>query len=431
MQQKTISIVTLGCPKNQVDSEFLANSVKSDIVKIAHSSDYADTIMINTCGFILDAKEQSIETILDYVQAKREGKVQEIIVFGCLSERYGSELQKEIPEVDFWFGVHDVEHIIKHISTKTNTAKVRDHSLLTTPAHFAYLKISEGCDRQCAFCAIPSIRGRHISRPMEDIVDEAIQLVRNGVRELIVIAQDTTYYGIDLYKKQMLPELIDKLAIESGAEWIRIHYTYPASFPLNLIDVIKSHNNICKYIDIPFQHVDDNILSNMKRHHKLEDIEKLISDFRERIPDIHIRSSFITGFPGEGKEEFRKMIRFLKTHQLERVGFFTYSHEEGTPAADMEDNVPHKTKLSRMQRLMKLQEKISFEQNLAKTGQVFEILIDEIHPGYMLGRTEFDSPEIDHLVTVYTNNNHNFSTGDFIKVRITGADAWDLIAEPV
>jgi ribosomal protein S12 methylthiotransferase len=430
MPQTTISFVTLGCPKNQVDSEFIASALDSPDYKVTHGEDFADIVLINTCGFIHDAREQSVDTILEYAEARKKGKIKHLIVFGCLVEKYRQQLEPEINEVDFWFGVNDAQKIIEHMRFSGEIPKVRKSKLLSTPGHYAYLKISEGCDRQCSFCAIPGIRGKHLSRPMEDIVQEAAELVRNGVKELIVIAQDTTYYGLDIYGKRKLPELMDILATQSGAKRIRLHYTYPAGFPQELIDVMARHKNICNYIDIPFQHVDDNILIKMKRHHSSEDIEKLIRLFREKLPDVHIRTSFICGFPGEGRSEYNKLRAFLKKHKLERIGFFAYSHEEDTEAGKMIDDVPHKTKLRRVQNLFAIQEKISLDLNLNKIGNTIEIIVDEVYDNYLLGRTEFDSPEIDNMVTVHLKKHHAFNPGDIITVRVIGADAWDLIAEP-
>jgi len=431
MSETTISFVTLGCPKNQVDSEFIASALDAPENRITHGEDYADIVLINTCGFIHDAREQSVDTILEYAEARKEGKIKHLIVFGCLVEKYRQQLQSEISEVDFWFGVNDAQKIIEHIRISGEMPKARENKLLSTPGHYAYLKISEGCDRQCSFCAIPGIRGKHISRPMEEIIGEATQLVRNGVKELIVIAQDTTYYGLDIYGKRKLPELMDKLATLSGAMRIRLHYTYPAGFPVELIDVMARHKNICNYIDIPFQHVDDNILLKMKRFHTSEDIENLIGLFRKKIPGIHIRTSLICGFPGESRAEYNKLTAFLKKHRLERVGVFAYSHEEDTDAGSMADDVPHTTKLRRVQNIFAAQEKISLELNLNKVGTTLEIIVDEVYDKYLLGRTEFDSPEIDNLVTVHLKKHHTFNPGDIISVRIIGADAWDLIAEPL
>ncbi len=430
MSKISVSIVTLGCPKNQVDSEHLAASLQSPLLQVAHSDDFADVVMINTCGFIADAKEQSVDTILEYIEAKKQGKIKKLIVFGCMIQRYGEELKKELKEVDFWSGLGDQKEMLAFITDSAQHNQKRDKTNLSTPGHYAYLKISEGCDRQCSFCAIPGIRGKHISLPVEAILEEAKLLVSQGVKELIIIAQDTTWYGMDLYKKRMLPQLMETLAKESGAKWIRLQYTYPAGFPLELIDVMSRYSNICNYIDIPFQHVSDSILASMKRFHTQSDIEQLITYFRSQIPDIHIRSAFITGFPGEGRSEFNELAGFLKKHKLERVGFFAYSHEEGTPAGKLKETVSQAAKLRRMETLYAIQEKISMDLNLGKTGKEVEIIVDEVYDSYLLGRTEHDAPEIDHMVTVHVKKGHKYEPGQFIRVKITGADAWDLIAEP-
>jgi ribosomal protein S12 methylthiotransferase len=431
MIKTTVTFVTLGCPKNQVDSECIASSLDETQFNVVHGEGNADVVAINTCGFILDAKEQSVDTILEYAQARKEGSIKKLIVFGCLIERYGKELSSEIDGVDLWFGVNDSQKILQHIQASAEILSVRKNASLTTPSHYAYIKISEGCDRKCAFCAIPDIRGKHISRPIEEIIAEAKSLVSGGVKELIVIAQDTTYYGVDLYGKQQLPMLLEKLAIESGAKWIRLHYAYPSGFPLEVCDVIARYDNICKYIDIPFQHVNDEILLQMKRFHTKKDIEELIGLFRTKIPNVHIRTAFIAGFPGEDRAEFNELVAFLKKHTLERVGFFPYSHEEGTPAEKLGDTVSTRVKLKRADTLFQVQEKISMELNLAKVGSIEEIIIDEVYDTFLLGRTQFDSPEIDNLVTVHVKKGSGYKTGDFLQVKVTGADAWDLIAEPL
>jgi ribosomal protein S12 methylthiotransferase len=431
MTPRSVSIVTLGCAKNQVDSEFLATSLQSSDLQIAHSEDFAEVVMINTCGFILDAKEQSVDTILEYAAAKKRGQIKTLIVFGCMVERYRDELKQEIPEVDFWSGVKDFQQIIRFLNSQNPLSRQRDFSLLSTPRHYAFLKISEGCDRQCSFCAIPLIRGKHISVPVEEILNDAVRLVEQGVKELIVIAQDTTYYGLDLYGKRMLPHLLDRLARESGAAWIRLHYAYPAGFPFELIEVMAKHDNICKYIDIPFQHADNTILHQMKRFHTVEDIEHLIAAFRKSIPDIHIRSTFITGFPGESKSAFNTLVQFLETKKLGRVGFFTYSEEAGTPAALMDDDISANMKAQRLQKLIEVQERISFEHNKNNVGKCMKIIVDEVSEKYLLGRTEFDSPEIDQVVVIQLKQSSDVKTGDFIQVRITSAGAFELTGEMI
>ncbi len=431
MSETSVCIVTLGCPKNQVDSEYLASSVQMCGYSVIHGEKFADIVLLNTCGFIQDAKEQSIEVILEYSEARKERKIKKLVVFGCLVERYKEQLKSEITDVDAWFGVNKTEDILRYIHSSISFSRPERQRLLSTPSHYAYLKISEGCNRKCSFCVIPDIRGKYISRPIEDIVSEAIYLTSIGVKEIIIIAQDTTYYGRDLYMKPKLPELMEELALRSGAEWLRLLYAYPSEFPEELADVIAKYDNICKYIDIPFQHVDNVVLEKMKRGHTCEDIEHLIYLLRKKIPDIHIRTSFITGFPGESEKEFRKLQTFLKKYKIERAGFFTYSHEEGTTAEILGDDVNHKTKLKRINKLIKIQEKISLKKNRAEIGSVIKIIVDEVYEKHLLGRTEFDAPEIDNLITVHLRKKHRYNTGDFAMVRIIGAEAFDLIAEPI
>jgi ribosomal protein S12 methylthiotransferase len=429
MPKTSISFITLGCSKNQVDTEFIASGIESNSTTISHEREYADIIIINTCGFILDAKEQSIEVILKYTKAKKEGKINKLIVFGCLVERYKDDLKNEISEVDKWFGVHENNKLIKYINNKAELPKTRKIELLTTPKHYAYLKIAEGCDRHCSFCAIPSIRGKHISKPIEEIILEAKHLVNSGVKELIIISQDTTYYGIDIYGKQMISELIEKIALESGAEWIRLHYAYPSNFPSELINIMSKYSNICKYIDIPFQHVNDSILNAMKRFHNKNDIVNIISNFRNKIPDIAIRTTFMIGFPNESRKEYNELVDFIKKVKFERLGVFAYSEEENTTAQNLEDNVTHRTKIKRMETLMSVQENISKKINSEKIGKTFKVIIDEVNENHILCRTEFDSPDVDNLVYVDIKKNHNFKQGQFINTKIIGADAYDLIGE--
>ncbi len=429
-RNKTISIITLGCSKNQVDSEDLAGILLASNYKISHETEFADIIIINTCGFILDAKTQSIDTIMYYIDAKQKGKIQQLVVFGCMVERYIEELSSSLPEVDAFFGVNDVPKIIKWISHQ-KIKPTTYNRLLSTPPHYAYLKIAEGCDRFCSFCAIPSIRGKYISKPIDDIIKEAKHLVKNGVKELIIIAQDTTFYGCDLYNKQMLNTLLERLAKESNAEWIRLHYTYPSDFPLEVIDTINKYPNICKYIDIPFQHTDNEILEKMKRGHTLKDIETIVSHIRKTSKNLHIRTTFITGFPNETAKQHKELVNNLKKFKFERAGVFTYSEEEGTAAAQYKDNVSQKTKEKRLQEIMTIQEEISYQNNIKKIGNIFKVIIDEVHDSYLLARTEYDSPEIDNLVTVKLYDKQIYKQGTFVKVKIIGADSFDLLAEIV
>jgi len=424
-EKQIISIVTLGCSKNQVDSEYLAAALNNKNFTVKHESDKADIVIINTCGFILDAKEESIDTIIYYCDAKKTGKIKKLIVFGCLIQRYKEELSLEIQDVDSWFGVRDFQEIVDYLDSDL---KISNKRLLTENKHFAYLKISEGCDRSCSFCAIPSIRGTHKSVPMEDLLEQAKFLVQSGAKELIVIAQDTTYYGIDIYGKRKLAELLELLATESGAEWIRLHYTYPAGFPTDIIDVMAKHENICKYIDMPIQHVNNEILSSMKRFHTKEDIENLINEFKSKMPDIHIRTTLISGYPGETIVEHKELKEFIKKHKFARLGVFTYSNEEGTEAANIKDNVKHLTKLKRMQEILDLQEQISLENNKLKIGKTFKVIVDEVGEDYLIARTEYDSPDVDNIVNILSDNNDNIKPGMMINVKITDAEAHELFA---
>lgn len=428
MSKQTVSLITLGCAKNQVDSEYIAAALQKGNHIVYHERETADIVLINTCGFIHDAKEQSVDTILQYVEKKKMGSIKKLIVFGCLTERHRNELSIEIPEVDLWFGVNDSALIIQHLNkTKTNSGFDR---LLSTPSHYAFLKISEGCDRTCSFCAIPGIRGVHRSKPIEDLLLEAKMLVQSGVKELIVIAQDTTYYGIDIYGKRMLGNLLEQLSLHSGAEWIRLHYAYPAGFPDDVIDIMAKYDNICKYIDIPLQHVNNELLKSMRRQHTTDDIEMLLQKFRQRIPGIHIRTTFIAGYPGETTKQFNELLTFIRKQRFEKLGVFAYSEEEHTHAATLNDDVPHRVKIRRMQQILDLQERISKEINVNRIGQTLKIIIDEEYPDYLLGRSQFDSPDVDNLVTVHCKKGHSFQPGDSIQVKITGAGAYDLIAEP-
>lgn len=430
MSNKKINIVTLGCAKNTVDSENLAGYLKkAGYSVIFDSSDNkVDAVIINTCGFIGDAKEESIDTILQFVEINRRKRNKiKIIVCGCLGERYCSELHQEIPEVDFLFGVHDWDKILEILSAHME-GDLSDERLLSTPKHYAYLKIAEGCDRSCSYCAIPLIRGRHISRPIESIINEAKELVKNGVKELLVISQDTTYYGVDLYGERMLGTLLDTLAKESGAEWIRLHYTYPTGFPEDVIDVMKKHENICNYIDIPLQHINTNILQSMKRGIDKEGTYNLINNIRKAIPEVAIRTTLITGYPGETEDAFEELKTFIKTVRFDRMGVFTYSPEEDTPAFPLGDPIPENIKTERMEELMDIQQKISMEINEEKVGKTFKVLIDRREGNFWIGRTEFDSPEVDNEIIIEKDH---LSIGEFYSVRIIKAEEFDLFGEIV
>ena len=422
-----INIITLGCSKNTVDSEVLMKQLQASGIDVVHdSNEPTDTIIINTCGFIADAKEESIETILNSVALKNVGKIKKIIVFGCLSERYAEMLKKEIPEVDLWYGVHDLEHIVAAAQATFNQKLLNDR-ILTTPSHYAYLKVAEGCNRRCSFCAIPLIRGKHISKPIETILDESKRLVENGVKELILISQDLTWYGIDLYGKQRLTELVDLLSEQSGAEWIRLHYTFPSGFPLPLLDLMRERNNICNYIDIPLQHINDKILNDMQRGIGTEATIALLEQFRKRLPGAAIRTTFIVGYPGETEKAFLELADFVKSSQFDRMGVFTYSPEEQTAACKKKDSIPKKVKNERAEHLMSLQQEISLEKNRKKIGTTQKVLIDALETHCYVGRTEYDSPEVDN--TVLIESSRPLTIGNFYTVKIIDAELYDLMAE--
>lgn len=427
-KNQTVNILTLGCSKNLVDSEVLLRQLQAAGFKILHDSDkQADVVIVNTCGFIHDAKEESVNTILQYTQARKNGDLQKLIVMGCLSERYKEELIREIPEVDAFFGVNDVNAILQSLNSEFKDALLGERVITTLP-HYAYLKISEGCDRTCSFCAIPGIRGKNISRSVESLVKEASFLVDQGVKELMLIAQDLTYYGIDLYGKRMLPDLLEELVKINGLEWIRLHYAYPAGFPVELLDVMARHDKICKYIDIPLQHVNSRILKSMRRNIDGEGTLKLVKTIREKVPGITIRSSFIVGYPNETAAEFAELRDFIAESSFERVGVFTYSHEENTPAWQLQDNVRPAIKARRAEEIMLLQQDISARHNNSFVGRKVKIMVDKQEGDYWIGRTEFDSPEVDNEVIV-KNYPGKLVPGDFTEVLITSADMYDLIAD--
>lgn len=431
-----INIITLGCSKNTVDSENLASSLKAEghTVYFNRSRNDCDTVIINTCGFIGDAKEESINVILEQIAIKTRGrKARRIIACGCLVERYKDDLAKEMPEVDNWYGVHEWEQIAHAVGTQSAAPASKECSSadttrpLSTPAHYAYLKIAEGCNRSCSYCAIPLIRGAHRSRPIEDIVNEAKQLVANGVKELIVISQDTTYYGLDLYHRRALGELLNRLAEESGAEWIRLHYTYPTSFPEDAIDAIARHTNICNYIDIPLQHINSRILNSMQRGIGREGTLRLLKTFRAKLPDAAIRTTLIVGYPGETEKEFEELKEFVREARFDRMGCFAYSPEEGTPAESLGDPVPEEEKQRRVSELMEIQEAISLEKNQERVGKEFRCIIDRLEGENLVGRTEYDSPEVDDEVLI--PHYPGIRPGDFVTVRITDATEHDLLGE--
>lgn len=426
-----VNIITLGCSKNLVDSEVLLSQLQANDVHAVHQEETDDSniIIVNTCGFIDNAKQESIDTILRYAEAKADGDIDKLYVTGCLSHRYKDELQLEIPEVDAWFGTMELPAILQRFNADYKHELLGERSI-TTASHYAYLKISEGCNRTCSFCAIPLMRGAHRSREIDDLVKEAQYLAKNGVKEVMLIAQELTYYGLDLYKKRALPELLAKLSGVEGIEWIRLHYAYPSKFPLDIIDAMAKYPNICHYLDMPLQHGSNNVLERMKRQITREETEELIANIRQRIPDITLRTTMLVGFPGETEADMEELIDFIRRMRFDRLGVFTYSHEEGTSGFELEDDVPAEVKQERAARLMEVQEQISAEINEAKVGKTFKTLIDRVEGGYFVGRTEGDSPEVDNEVLIPANSQY-LRIGDFAMVKITSADSFDLYGEPV
>ncbi|NCC73488.1 MAG: 30S ribosomal protein S12 methylthiotransferase RimO [Sphingobacteriia bacterium] len=425
-----VSIITLGCSKNTVDSEVLMRQLQYGGINVNHNPEEvnAGKVIINTCGFINDAKEESIETILKFANIRREGKISKLIVMGCLSQRYRKELQTEIPEVDHFFGVDELPQILATVGVNYRKELIGER-LLTTPSHYAYLKISEGCNRKCAFCAIPLIRGKHHSKTIGEIISETKFLAANGVKELMIIAQDTTYYGLDIYGKKKLPELLEKLTEVDGIEWIRLHYAYPAGFPSGLIDVMQSSSKICHYLDIPVQHISDKLLKSMHRGHTGKQTRRLLEQLRKQIPDIAIRTSIIVGFPGETKADFEELKNFVKEIKFDRLGIFTYSHEENTAAFKLTDNVQTSVKKNRADILMQLQEEISLQLNRAKTGKVIKTIIDRKEGDFWIGRSQYDSPEVDNEILI--SGSYSLNPGNFYQIKITSAEAFDLFGVPV
>ena len=426
LKKTKVNIVTLGCSKNLVDSEVLLTQLRGNGIDAIHESkkDDANIVVINTCGFIDNAKQESIDTILRYVDAKQEGLVEKVYVTGCLSQRYKDDLEKEIPQVDAWFGTRDLSRLLKQLNANYKHELVGER-ILTNPSHFAYLKISEGCDRPCSFCAIPLMRGGHISRPIEELVLEAKNLAKNGTKELLLIAQDSTYYGLDLYKKRNLAELLKHLSDVEGIEWIRLHYAFPTGFPMDALDVMAERSNICKYLDIPLQHGSSRILQIMRRGTTREKTEQLLQTFREKVPGIAIRTTLIAGHPGETEQDFDEMMGFVERSRFDRLGIFSYSHEENTHSHSMADEVPADVKQERVDTIMELQQGISLELNQAKIGMTFKTLIDRKEEGVFIGRTEFDSPEVDNEVIIESKENY-LRIGDFVNVKVNGATEFDL-----
>ncbi len=434
MHKKKLAIITLGCSKNLVDSEDIATRIHSryDVVFDDDNAN-ADIVLINTCGFILDAKQESIDTIMEYINLKNEGRIQRLFVFGCLSQRYKKELAADIPEVDEFFGVDNINEILDRLDCDDlSKSVVKEPRMISTPQHTAYIKVSEGCDRYCAFCAIPYIRGHYVSRPMDEIIDEVTRLAQNGTREFNLIAQDLSYYGKDLYGDFRLPELVEALAAIEGVKWIRLHYTYPNNFPLRTLDIMRDNPKVCKYLDIPLQHINDNVLDKMKRGHSRAETLALLKKFREIVPDITLRTTLLVGFPGETDKAFEELVDFVKETKFDRLGVFPYSEEEGTYSAEhYKDRISKKKKQERADRIMSIQQKISLQLNVNKIGKCFEIVIDRDESGYWVGRTQYDSPEVDCEVLVNKQDAPDFQIGGFYNVVITDAEEFDLYARPV
>ena len=424
--KKKINVVTLGCSKNVYDSEVLMGQLEASGKNVVHE-EKGDVVVINTCGFIDNAKEESINTILEYVDLKNQGIVEKVFVTGCLSERYKPDLEREIPDVDQYFGTRDLPILLKHLGADYKHELVGER-LTTTPKHYAYLKISEGCDRPCSFCAIPLMRGGHISTPIEKLVTEAQKLAKKGVKELILIAQDLTFYGLDIYKKRALGDLLQELIKVEGIEWIRLHYAFPSGFPEDVLDIIKTEPKICNYIDIPLQHINTDLLKAMKRGTSFEKTNALLDKFREKVPDMAIRTTLIVGFPGETDDIFEELKQWVRDQRFDRLGCFTYSHEENTTAFVLEDNIPDEIKQKRVEEIMEIQQQISWEKNQEKVGKVFKCIFDRKEGDYFVGRTEYDSPDVDNTVLVPAKDVY-ISIGDFANVRITSAEDYDLIGE--
>ena len=428
LKKNKINVVTLGCSKNVYDSEVLMGQLKANNKEVVHE-DEGNIVVINTCGFIANAKEESINTILDYVQKKQDGTVDKVFVTGCLSERYKPDLQKEIPDVDQYFGTTELPSLLKALEADYRHELIGER-LTTTPKNYAYLKIAEGCDRPCSFCAIPLMRGKHKSTPIEELVIEAEKLAANGVKEIILIAQDLTYYGLDIYKKRNLAELLKELIKVEGIDWIRLHYAFPTGFPLDVLEVMRNESKVCNYIDIPLQHISDSVLKSMKRGFGKEKINRLLKDFRERVPGMAIRTTLIVGYPGETEENFQELKQWVSDIRFERLGCFTYSHEENTTAYLLEDDVPEEVKMQRANEIMEIQSQISWELNQEKIDKEFKVIIDRKEGNYFVGRTQFDSPDVDNEVLINAKKSY-IRLGDFVTVKIISAEDFDLYAEVI
>jgi ribosomal protein S12 methylthiotransferase len=430
LKQDKVNIITLGCSKNLVDSEVLSGQLLANDIDVVHENKKLDhnIVVVNTCGFIDKAKEESINTILDQLELKRRGKLDKVYVTGCLSERYREDLAAEIKEVDAWFGTMELPLMLKQFNADYKTELLGER-LLSTPKHYAYMKISEGCNRTCSFCAIPLMRGQHISKPIEELVRDAESLVKKGVKEVMLIAQELTYYGLDIYKKRELPKLLHALADVKGLEWICLHYAYPSKFPMEILDAMKERDNICNYLDMPLQHASDNMLKAMRRNITRSEMTDIIHQIRETVPGICLRTTLIAGFPGETEKDVEDVKEFLQEHRFDRVGIFSYSHEENTSAHALEDNIPQEEKESRAQEIMEVQQEISLEKNQEKVGKTFKVIIDKKEAGRYIGRTEFDSVEVDNEVVIQSTK--KLPIGEFVNVKITKAYDYDIEGEVV
>lgn len=427
-----VNVVTLGCSKNIYDSEVLMGQLKGNSFDVVHEAEKVgkdDIIVINTCGFIDNAKQESIDTILQYSTLKEEGKVGKVIVTGCLSERYKPELEAEITNVDSWFGTNDLQNLLSSVGANYKHELIGER-LLTTPSHFAYFKIAEGCNRPCSFCAIPLMRGKHVSKPMDELVTEAKNLAKNGTKELILIAQDLTYYGLDIYGKRNLDELLRRLSDVNGIEWIRLQYAYPSGFPMEILDAMNERENICKYLDMPLQHISDNMLKSMRRGITKQKTIDLVNQIRDKVPGIAMRTTLIAGYPGETEQDFDEMLQWVEETRFDRLGCFTYSHEEKTHAYSLEDDVPEEVKQDRVDAIMEIQQGISFEINQEKVGKTYKVLIDKKEGGYFVGRTEYDSPEVDNEVLIDANVDYA-TPGTFVNAKIDSAEDFDLYGQIV
>lgn len=432
LKKNKVNVVTMGCSKNLFDSEVMMGQLKANQFEVEHESVSEDSeiVIINTCGFIDNAKEESVNQILHFVDAKREGLVSKVFVTGCLSQRYKDDLEKEIPDVDGYFGTRDLPRLLKTLKADYKHELVGER-IITTPSHYAYLKIAEGCDRPCSFCAIPLMRGKHVSTPMEELIKSAEHMVSNGTKEIILIAQDLTYYGLDIYKKRALADLLTELSKIDGLDWIRLHYAYPSGFPEDVLDVMRENPKVCNYIDIPLQHASTKMLKSMRRGITKEKTTALVKLFREKVPNMAIRTTLIAGYPGETEEDFQEMYDWVGEMKFDRLGIFAYSHEENTHAYNLEDDVPADVKKQRCEDIMDIQAGISYDLNQKRIGETYKVLFDRIEGDYFIGRTEFDSPEVDNEVLVKKDENTYVRIGDFANVKVTKADHFDIFGELV